>query len=86
LLLVIFDAIQELVVGMRQALVPEPVDPEEALRAFRQIVQHIQAGESQPAAQVIQRHLGEISQRLEAALARAEVTADRPADAREARL
>lgn len=69
LLVIIFDAIQELVLGMRQTLVPEPVAPQAALRCFRQILEHVQARNSDGAAQGIEQHLQEIRKKFEAALA-----------------
>jgi GntR family transcriptional repressor for pyruvate dehydrogenase complex len=68
LLLIVFDAIQELVVGMRQELVPEPIAPEEALSAFTQIAEHVQERDSRLAVEAVRQHLHEINQRLEAAL------------------
>ncbi len=73
LLVIIFDAIQELVLGMRQTLVPEPIAPQAALRSFRQILEHIQARNPGGAAQAIEQHLYEIRQKFEAALSRLEV-------------
>jgi GntR family transcriptional repressor for pyruvate dehydrogenase complex len=72
LLVIIFDAIQELVLGMRQTLVPEPIAPQAALRSFRQILEHVQARNPEGAAQAIEQHLYEIRQKLEAALFRLE--------------
>ncbi len=73
LLVIIFDAIQELVLGMRQTLVPEPVAPQAALRSFRQILEHVRARNPDGAAQGIGQHLQEIRQKFEAALSRLDV-------------
>jgi GntR family transcriptional repressor for pyruvate dehydrogenase complex len=70
LLVIIFDAIQELVLGMRQTLVPEPVAPQAALRSFRQILEDVGAQNPDGAAQGIEQHLQEIRQKFEAALSR----------------
>lgn len=77
LLVIIFDAIQELVLGMRQTLVPEPVAPQAALRSFRQILEHIQARNPGGAAQAIEEHLYKIRQKFEAALSKLEVENER---------
>jgi DNA-binding FadR family transcriptional regulator len=68
LLVIIFDAIQELVHGMRQALIPEPIAPQAALRSFRQILEHVQARNPEGAARAIEQHLYAIRQQFEAAL------------------
>jgi DNA-binding FadR family transcriptional regulator len=72
LLVILFDAIQELVLGMRQTLVPEPIAPHAALRSFRQILEHVQARNPEDAAQAIEQHLYEIRHKFEAALSRLE--------------
>jgi GntR family transcriptional repressor for pyruvate dehydrogenase complex len=72
LLVILFDAIQELVLGMRQTLVPEPIAPQAALRSFEQALEQVQAQNPEGAAQVIERHLYEIRQKFEAALFRLE--------------
>lgn len=70
LLVIIFDAIQELVLGMRQTLVPEPIAPQAALTSFRQILGQVQARNPEGAAQAIEQHLYEIRRKFEAALSR----------------
>jgi DNA-binding FadR family transcriptional regulator len=77
LLVIIFDAIQELVIGMRQTLVPEPVAPQAGLGSFRQILEHVQSRNPEGAAQAIQQHLYEIRHKFEAALSRLEVESER---------
>jgi GntR family transcriptional repressor for pyruvate dehydrogenase complex len=72
LLVVIFDAIQDLVLSMRQALVPEPIDPKEGLRAHQEIFEHIRDGNPGGAAEAMRQHLREIWHKFEAALARHE--------------
>lgn len=72
LLVIIFDAIQELVLGMRQTLVPEPIAPQAALRSFRQILAHVQSGNPGGAGEAIEQHLKAIRQNFEAALSRLE--------------
>ena len=68
LLVIIFDAIQELVLGMRQTLVPEPIAPQAAFRSFQQILEQVQARNPEGAAQAIEQHLYQIRQKFEAAL------------------
>jgi DNA-binding FadR family transcriptional regulator len=73
---ILFDAIQEMVVGMRQTLVPEPTSPAEALNTFRQILEHVKVQNAEGAMETIQRHLAEIWQRFEVALSKLENESD----------
>jgi GntR family transcriptional repressor for pyruvate dehydrogenase complex len=75
-LVIIFDAVQELVVGMRQALVPEPVDPREGLRHFQQVLEHLRAQDPEGAAEALQQHIEVIWQRFETALSKLEGESD----------
>jgi GntR family transcriptional repressor for pyruvate dehydrogenase complex len=72
LLVILFDAIQELVLGMRQTLVPEPIAPQAALRSFRHILEQVRTRNAEGAAQAIEQHLYQIRQKFEAALFRLE--------------
>lgn len=76
LLVVLFDSIQEIMYGMRQTLVPEPITPSRALKTFRQILRHIQEGEPEEAAEAIQKHLFEVWQEFERALSKLEIESD----------
>jgi len=72
LLVVLFDALQEIQYGMRQTLVPEPIEPGKALGAFRQILKGIETGNSANATEAIQQHLFEIWKQFEMALSKIE--------------
>ena len=72
LLVVLFDALQEIQYGMRQTLVPEPIQPEKALNAFRQILKGVEAGDSASATDAIQQHLFEIWKQFEISLSKIE--------------
>ncbi|MEW5961494.1 MAG: FadR/GntR family transcriptional regulator, partial [Chloroflexota bacterium] len=77
LLLVLFDSIQEMVYGMRQTLVPEPIAPGEALKTFEQVLKHVQARNPEAAIAAMQQHLIEIQHKFEHVLAEFRLENDR---------
>jgi len=77
LLLVLFDSVQEMVYGLRQTLLPQPIAPRVALQTFQHVLEHIQAGKPAAAVAAMQQHLTEIQQNFEAVLTQMGLESDR---------
>ena len=73
LLIIVFDAVQEIIYKIRRVLLPEPIPQEQAISAFRQTLQAIEANNPDSAINTMTLHHALVWEKINAALSRLDI-------------